>query len=766
MRVFCRFLVVIFMVVFNHQSMAGGGYSWTRTDYFNNFSNPYLPVDSKFDHLALKSVLRETKWYVSRDYDGYNFYDDSFKDTLNKRLLKNGRKPVFSDIIKSDDPCLPEISIPWNLRILLKKEGAVKDKRIVLENGPFSEMYSAWIGYQVKLSRYCKKYHGSGLVWDLPKPSSKFLKYFDGTLLHNYLIRLYTYKSMNNIESAKSVIDDDILELLDNYDQRIVKYNEILKRADRTISTDNYRQFIWEGEFPFDKQAKWSSCVGVVAKKSTLEFVDIVSKLKSLSDKEIQAMLVARSMIADSCENNKKFELESVKDFPREWVNYFKGVNEFYVDDFEGAILNFSESYKDGGDLLSLSSYMLARTYKDKALSEYNNRVDDLNEKSIKDLDLSFEWYKKHYEKNGDYAFSALGMLGHIYFLKGNKDLYVDNLKKRLHIIYKYSSDSQIKSIINEYLIYLGIQDLLNDMYEVFRENDTVYDDKKLKNIIDFYVAYQLYNKGEYRKSSDMFIGLPFNQSANFVIDSARKLQDEKLEIAAINKYFEGNTKDLMLSEVRYRKEGISAFFSSNNKELVGLVAESICSSQALESSIRENINEPNIVFANRVLYKSLLLGYKFNKLNDLFSDSDFKLGEYSLIKTAVRLVSKKQSLGKAYMNIGYFLEVKESQDSGSAYLSELYPEKFCEQSLAGGINGPKYFYNNALSQFDSNDSSIDEAKALSFMINCDKSGEKGCWGSRPGNAEEPEVLFNKLHSKYSDTVWAKNTPYFYNKSW
>ena len=766
-------LIFFWTLVFSSSAFSGGGGPVSIEDRFKRFENPYIGIRESLDKYLLQTMLSESEWYVANLWQVKKPWEDKddFKTSINQRLIENKRPALISKLkSKHGNMCSNNFTFPWNSYSLLSSPKAIDDKRVISKyfNADLEKARSFWFVLKNRLKKAC----ASGVdlstkpFEEVINPDDDFLSYFEGTLIYDYTRRLYQFRTNPTVESGRRVIDSNLAKMLRDYGLRLSGYDAIVKQAKEIMESSSATTLVWGGEFPFNKSAKWSSCVGDVAKEAMLEFLDVSSSLSGLSDKNIGAMIIARALIADACENrkNEPIDFTAINNFPAKWSPYFSGLQDFYNKGYELAIQDFERAHKVGVDDQGLSSYMLARSYMSLG-DTYNNDSDVKKSLNFQGLDKAFHWYQTHINEGGVYSKSALGMLGRIYFLSDKKELYQNNLRGRLLEAINTGSDLELSIIINEYINYSDVGSLLVDVNKA-NEFETIAKDNRLKDISKFSNALRLYHEGEYKQSIGLLSDLPFTAVFNLIVETARNIGDVDTEIFAINKYLKGNTKALYLSELKYRDKGVSAFYSTKNSKLIEGVASSICSPKELEKSVREYSSYKGIESANRVLYKSLLISQKFDDLNRLFNDPEFPLEDYKLIRTAVRQIANRESLGRAYMNVGYFLNVKEKEESDgpiNKFLGGLHPKKFCSDSLVSGAVGPKHFYNLSIKEFELDAHSIHEAKALSFMVNCDRPGKKGCWGYRPSEAEDSKVLYERLHSKYKGSTWAKKTPHYFN---
>ena len=762
-----KVMLLSVIALFSNLIIAGGGDPPTPEEQFENFVNPTLPVQSTFNKKLLKSILSESEWYKKnasyQDKEWEKF--ESFKEAINNTLIEAERPKLFGMKSKhSREGCLSSVSFPWSMYALMVQDGVGRDERIinkVTENQKENARLE-WFKYYVKTAKNCLS--SSNDV----EPSDAFISHFGNSLVYDYLTRYKKFKNNPSAETAEGVIDDKILNMLNEYGVKNLDYLKLVEVAKSIIGMEKNDLIDWTGEFPFDSRGSWgSTCLGEKSKGAVLRLVDILAKNKGVSDQELRAMIVARVEVAALCDQGKK-ELvifEEIENFPTEWVAYFQGLQYFYMKNYESARDAYTKSYNGTGLIKSLSSYMAAKSNLYSAQSKWISwkGKTTLNSSS---LDEALKWFEKHIDDNGMYKESAFGMLGRIYYLQEKTEQYEKNLKERLWTSLNVGNYESTSSIVEEYLARSNAITFLSHFKSYIDLNGISTLNSSFKNMANFIAGFEAYQEGQYEKSINYLKGLSYSAGFNVMLEAARELGDGSTEENIINKFLKGNTKELYLAELNYRKNGFSAFLSSNNEKLIYEASSAICTSKELEGIIRKNATIPGMKYSQQVMYKSLLLDYNFTGLNELFNDPIFKLGEYSLIRTAVKQVVGEDSLGKAYMNIGYFLSIKESREGEGAlhrFLSARHPEKFCDDHLAGGRNGPEHFYKKSLDFFNKDEINTDEAKTLSFMVNCGRPGRKGCWGYRPYEMESTKEIFERLHSKYKGSKWAEKAPHYYH---
>lgn len=240
------------------------------------------------------------------------------------------------------------------------------------------------------------------------------------------------------------------------------------------------------------------------------------------------------------------------------------------------------------------------------------------------------------------------------------------------------------------------------------------------------------------------------------------------------------NNAGLEMASIVVIRDGIKGLFAMDMIEdriKLNYLATLCDEKQQLEWLKDTSVNEANkhVLFADiatRYLYQQRL-----KELHALYQQyPDSILQEFSGIRTALKQVNDGQSLGKAYMNIGYFMKVSLQPLITMPAAIDAEVLETCRRTVVkDGAFGPYYYFNLAASQFgDTNDEA--EAKLLHFLTLCGKIGDEGknCkwgyegkeerlpWGYKPESGITSEQAFKKLHQKYPGSKWAEQTPYHY----
>lgn len=533
---------------------------------------------------------------------------------------------------------------------------------------------------------------------------------------------------------------------------------------------ENGRNSISIASTLFDKKS-WSKCKGNEARNGVVNLLKAIAVDTSLSDQEVKKIIDRRYKTAENCsineDNFNNLDWSVGSSLPVDWRDYLTGLFWWYKSDLKTAALSFEEVLKsapESSTVYQLAEYMAGRSYLVAAQIEWKPWIDKQGLET-EDLIKAKKLLSAHYQNAHIYADSAYGLIGRIDYLLEDQDVYSSNLESRLDLAITQKNQERFSQIIREYLLTEKLEQLNTLLLQKSDESPKLFSDSPFSEFVTFLQAYNEYQTGDIKHAINLFRQTNYSASFNYLVKYAQETNNLELELEAITKYLEGNTKALYLAEIGYREKGISSLLQTGNIVLTQGVAMSYCNRAQLEEDIRENLNAPHIIEAQKILYRSLVQNQDFRRLNKLFNEEGFKLDDFNLIRTAVKQVATNQNLGKAYMNVGYFMEAKQGQLPSSGidgYLAERHPEVFCRDGLRDNIRGPQFVYKLAIENFNNNENSMDEAKALSFMVNCDRLGKKGCWGNRPEDAESSKVMFQRLHKKYGDSRWAKATPYYY----
>ena len=89
-----RISIVLLFLLCSLKAFAGGGSEpYTRADAFEDFNNPNLPLQDGFNYRLLRSLIQESEWYVSYDWNsGPDLGGKSFSSYLDSLLITNGRE--------------------------------------------------------------------------------------------------------------------------------------------------------------------------------------------------------------------------------------------------------------------------------------------------------------------------------------------------------------------------------------------------------------------------------------------------------------------------------------------------------------------------------------------------------------------------------------------------------------------------------------------------------------------------------------------------
>ncbi len=513
----------------------------------------------------------------------------------------------------------------------------------------------------------------------------------------------------------------------------------------------------------------WSDCQSEGALRGIFDMTQAAMESNQLGDNDIQILLTNRFNLVKVCRTDR-FD---IKDFTAnlnntDWVNYLKGLKYYYTKNYDSAINEFqSLQHSSISYLNNIAHYMMGRFYLQSAQKNWHG-WGDKSEIAHSKLEQAKSHFQYHINQNGRYKDSAKGLLRRIEYLKGNLNAYSSLYHSALaDTLDKPSYERQlieVTQLLNESLAtdeYSNILGLLSRQASAFKENDQLFG---LNRLVQFETGRTAFFSGNSDLAFTLLLESNLASAYPYLVNIA-KSDRTRLE-QVYNNYFKGNTLHMYAQTLNYEEKGLDAVFNSPNREFVSKAARSICSIETLERISSQYANIEHAFEIRAALYDRLIQSEEFTKLNTLFDNNLNDLGAYDAIRTAVRQLSDQTSVGKAYLNMGYFIDTKISPPDYSGvenFLHGLEPNVFCKQDTKRNDRNASYFYHLSIMQFSDSDTSVDEAKALHYMIQCDRRGQKGCWGERAEEAASSKVLFERLHRKYAHSKWAKKTPYYYD---
>lgn len=666
----------------------------------------------------------------------------------------------------------------------------------------------------------------SNMGFDPVKPSRK-----DVSFLWHEMVTIPFYKEGGHSGAQSKTEKEETLEFKNRLNQGFVTAGRQLK-IPIGIEKDQVNQnpdiTMVDIEYPGDSY-NWGICASN-NRDAYLVFAEAAIADKNVTDTDLIALTSLRAKLIEACSdaqalNDFKESLSSATDTYR---RYLLAISHFYSAEFEAARNIFIEISQQNHSLSEVSMYLIGRTYlrENQPQEEYLQVFEDAEQQdqarkgnllAVK----AFESYLKQFS-SGVYANSAEGLIRRAQWFAGNQQAYSELLQAHIdqQMMLVLETDSwapqeqqQVELLMDEYQRFMPSGDnqfeALNALLKVVKVEDAGRSSKHkaladLKSYIALYDEFQrknyqvviqrLTDQHNYRVPHFLLLtlALEINGDEEKSIALWHEVRNEykneaswrnaSNEIARIlvaqggiemlmkDKHFDHPKADFLWETNNIKSNYLSSLCGSDT-QLAWLKTDDLTLSgrRSLVADI-----------ATRHLYAE-----NFADLNQLFSEhSDEVLGEFAGIRTAVRQVAEKKQLGKAYMNIGYFMQ---SRISPIAYLpaalrvfdeetGEEVEQSNCSQKIIhrqGGVAGPYYYYSLAMNYFDQTENT-DEAKTLHFLTMCFKTGSAyagSClWGYRGNNKQlhslefgiTSEQAFKRLHKKYPGNEWAEKTPYHY----
>ena len=251
--------------------------------------------------------------------------------------------------------------------------------------------------------------------------------------------------------------------------------------------------------------------------------------------------------------------------------------------------------------------------------------------------------------------------------------------------------------------------------------------------------------------------------------DEALELLREKMPALGLP----DRSVDHLVSKVLYDRGGVEGVVMDptlTNMSLKRVYLASLCDDQKQQGWLG---NAPD-GDTTHAIFVDLALRYlfagDFAALHRLMeANSDSVVREFSAIRTAVRQIASGESLGKAYMNIAYFMQAISGAiyppDRLEDYLVQPHNQQCRQNTGRSRVKGPYFYFNQSLEYFSDTDRTVDEQKSLFYLTMCFKQGSssQSClWGVKPENGLSSKEAFDRLHGRYPDSEWAFKAKYYY----
>lgn len=595
------------------------------------------------------------------------------------------------------------------------------------------------------------------------------LPLIEGTPAHEFLEHYRLFVNAPGPDTARYLVSDETRALVQRHthENQMSLHEQIASHAEYFLNLDPEKTVDYPGGLPLEKPG-WSRCISDGALRGSLELAREWVNDDSLSDFAVRNALYYRLNIAAECRNKSvrtlsEVELESI---PVVWRAYLAALEYFYRGDFQdageafAALVDSEQAY-----VAELSSYLAGRSFQLAAQRDWSGygKPDDSIDHEL--LAKAEQYFHRHMEQQGRYADSAEGLLRRNAFLAADLDLYQSRFLRKLERAFLERDSAELLRLVQEGSRHgqgAALVESLDVHYETFAANENLIN---FIPLLDFHRGVQRFHAGDWVIAYEQLLATNAPMAYPYLVRIAEQLDDRERQRDIYKRFLEGNTLHLYLALLDYPQYGPSVFLSTESSDLARESALAHCSVETLHSFVLEHSQHEYLPVLRNTLYDAYIQREEFGKLHELMISGKFDNGRYEAIRTAVRQLAHQESLGKAYMNIGYFVATQMTAPSHSGafkLLATADEDRYCKYGLKNNVRGAQHFYHQSLVQFGPNDRSEDEAKALHYMINCDRRGRHRCWGVRPKDAESSEVLFRRLHTKYPDGRWTERTPYYY----
>ena len=536
---------------------------------------------------------------------------------------------------------------------------------------------------------------------------------------------------------------------------------------------------------------------------SILNFLRNVIKQPALKDEQIFSLIKLRQELRVVCEDKTQLTRyhNSLDTSKSPFHIYLKAASAFYLNDFQTSEKLFSNLLSNNIPWLAeTSQYMIARNKLNESSSEWNGWEEKKNKIDQKQSLLAADLFKKYIQlyPQGIYLRSAKGLIRRAYWLADFKEQYKDELLIfNSNDISAYAKTNyptqdlmrQLYKNIIEINYYLprskpfnsleAIKNFIGNKYFI-EETESA---KKANRLIKFLELESAFQTNNYQTVVDYYQKLDkrFFPETVLLIRALEKINDfpSALKVwrqLAKEPFIDHASVNFHLSKSTIKHSGIKGLmldkentdYNLKRVHLAALCDDSLQLSILNEALDIENQHALLVDLSTRYIFKQ-----QFSKLNSLFKNhSDEQLKEFSAIRTAVHQIANNQSLGKAYMNIAYFLKtqvVDPLYAIPNSLNTGIKPElgKQCSSNVvSNNARGPYFYFDLSLSHFDHKKSSAEE-KALYYVSQCRRGGirSRSCmWGEVNGNMISAKQAFRRLHTKYKNGKWAKKAKFYYER--
>jgi hypothetical protein len=549
---------------------------------------------------------------------------------------------------------------------------------------------------------------------------------------------------------------------------------------------------------------------------TALSFIKIVAA-DCLEDEGIKSIVQLRHDILTICSRErgieKKFkniihriEKLNKKQLCGDYPIYLKAIAHFYNKDYLTAIELFKKLEKSSSSWLSeTSNYMVARTYLIYAQKDFDGIYSKQYSVIKKDYlekarDVYFSYLKKY--PNGLYLNSTKNIKRRIFVLAGENGKLDQSLKDRFKILTD-SSDPAIYNFLLEFKRFFGgnihiekdsplliAYDLLDRSGKAIDSLEKL--EKHKKKFLKYNGLYTLmrisflYNNEKFTdiiKELDNFKinGTQISTITGYFLAKSYiftgKYPEGRRLLKEIKKIFNEETLELQIARSFLDEKNYSGLAEQNsgvNDESILIdIFRHVTTDDDLKSIILSSSSSKNArIFASRVLFNRFIFEKRYKEFISLYKKAKKNIDpKYQTIYTAIRLLNKNSDNPKGLLNMGYFLKVYEIRPAAYFKPSKLFKKNdliIHPRNITDDINSPFDYFKKVISHYnDSNDRDMDEAKALRNAILCFKVnktiGRPYCTWSRGEKGDnQGRIWFLRLHKKYPDSQWAKETKYWH----
>lgn len=521
-------------------------------------------------------------------------------------------------------------------------------------------------------------------------------------------------------------------------------------------------------------------------------------------------ILATRLKMMGDCDNFDMGAVEGPEYRDNPFVRYTSAAKSFYNERFDTAFNRFAE-LKGAEDpwIREVAAYMLARVRLIQAQEDWNgyDKPQELvNQEVLAESARLFADYLSRYPE-GEYARSARNLERRIAYLRGHNNrlhkMVRQHLIDTLAEAGKADPDSdekarRVREAFREWNMYKGDD---SDLRTPLLSASLVYAKGADKTTLDaiegaadsfspYPGLYDLtraslaYREGRYASALEFdatTADMPEGIVAAFAVLRARSYEALHKPAQALTEWQRlfildrVRDDDLLLGlarnyealgrieELAKKANPLNRQAYENRIPLFEKAFTESCDSEKLLGIANDAESEPEARDkARSALLDRYLVSADFGKAYHYLTALE-QTGKYSAIETALRTLTDNPDDPKGLLNIAYFINVAVSAPESREKIID--SEGNCMVAAKVKVNGPLYYYHRVVQLHGADEKSVDEAKALHYLVSCRKAGEhrRSCgWGRVPDDIWTSKAYFQRLHSKYRGSKWAKKTRYYY----